>query len=1089
MKKIKKKIVSILLLCLTFALCGIFVTACGKSSSLKIEFKTPLYTYSRGETADAFDFIKRQNGVKYTFAFSYLTKSESGETVSTSKAELKGNTFYLKEASRYTLYVSAAKDGKTAEANTEFDVVGETPVLLPPSLSLVYNVGSSTRISVLLERVSPTVIPASCEIKVDYFTYQETQAPELKSSVNTNPKTKTEIDGEDPMAKVSFNNIGLYEFHMVAYNGDRTADATFNVKVLPDQSAPIEGISAYKNAEFGKKENGETDSSIIRLVGSPDLSKASYAVLDDEFREGQVARFEFYGRNMPSYIGLFNVDDETAADPNSIVDGGRGYAFTTERLGSPTTARVYGYTRMGKKTSSLKYSTDAYPLENFGFNDLEDGKHYFFEICAKTTGKTEVIPEDNKWGGDWLGGKTVQHIALFYSLYEVNEGNADNPYTIVAHSQVRFESSIGGCWFEVGEEVKGKLVAYSSITKDVTFKYYKDSLIDSQFNENDYSFDAVTKVLSWSAVDGAENYIISLSDESYERTAILDSSVLSYDLSDIYDKAEYFSDTVINVYASCGNNTFSGKKYSYRLTKYPAGLEGVIVSGDIVSYDENNKTVDVSLSGGSVNGSQNKTLKTGYAASMNPYSDDGKYTLDEKGVYTEFVFKGNNMPVVEFFASDITGNRWSESGGSGFVVSNGYGGASMQSELQKKSFAETETLNDETRYSYVFDGLAQTDAIYLYDVSYYDKKLEYKTWNSSVDTDTLTAAVGRKASKGWVVSQQPYSKFSMYSLLVKESEEQEYRYVVGMYKDADGKVYIDAKLYKVSGETETLFAFCNNAVKYSQDSETIPDNGEISGYIVAHSALKGIDVAEKSKTDFTFKMPYFGTDEHNTAFKDATFNADGTVTLKSGYITKTTYDAMQNTKLGYVALKGSYEVGTFVDVYFKGNNMPIVSMLTKYVTDDLTNNYNGEATNKGFIISNGMAFNGGNPYDNKTYRFEVYGPNRIYDGFNAMDRAYYVAGTASNPYAISMAKLATMPEQNFKYTVGIYAGENGKLKLLVDMDKLDESGNKTEDYFDLDAELFGNLTASDINGDKIILYGALNGGNDVTFGYGKPYKK
>ena len=1035
--------------------------------------------------------IVRNKNTNYSFAFSYLTINDGGETVSTAKSEIKGNTFYLKEASRYTLFVTATKGDKSVSDSTEFDVVGETPVLLPPSLSLVYNVGASVRVSLLMERVSPTVIPSSCEIVVDYYTYQETQAPKLETSTNSNPKVRFEIDTEDPMSKVTFDKVGLYEFHMIAYNGDRTADAVFNVKVLPDQTAVIDGISAYKNAEFGKKENGETDSSVIRLVGSPDLSKASYAVLEDEFRAGQVARFEFYGKNMPSYIGLFNVDDENATDPNSIVSG-RGYTFTTERLGSATTARVYGYTRMGKKTCSLKYSTSAYPLENFGFNDLEDGKHYFFEICVKNTGKTEKIPEGNTWGGDWLGGKTVQHLALYYSLYEAEENNGRESYNIVAHSQVRFESSIGGCWFEVGEEIKGKLVAYSSITKDVTFKYYKDTLIDSEFEPENVVFDKATKKISWDAVGGTVNYIVALSDSSTDRTAVLDSSVLSYDLSEIYENAEYFSDIVVRVYASCGNNTFSDKVYTYRLTKYPAGLEGVVVSGKLLDYNNENKSVRVSLSGGSVNGSNNKTLKTEFVAAMNPNSEDGKYVLDEKGVYTEFLFKGNNMPAVEFFASDLSGQRWSESGGNGFVVSNGYGGASMFSEAGKKSFAETEELNDETRHSYVFDGLAQTDAVYSYDVSKYDKRLEYKTWNSSADTDTSIASVGRKASKGWVVSQQPYSKFSMYSLLIKESSEQNYRYVVGMYKDSEGTVYIDAKLYKVDGTNEVLFAACNNPVVYSSESNVIPEGQIVSGYIVAHSALKGIENYEECKNLFTFKVPYLGTGDHSTGFGGATFNEDGSVTLKSGFITQTSYEAMKNTKLGYVAIDGSYGLGTYIDIYFKGSNMPQVSMLTEYVTDNLTNDYNGEAVNKGFLISNGMAFNGGKAYENKTYRFEVYGPNRIYDSFNNMSRAFSTAGSASSPYEISMAKLATMPEQWFKYTVGIYADENNNLKLSIDMDKTDENGNKTEDYFELDQALKiekSNITASEVSGDRIIIYGALNGGTDVTFRYGTPYAK
>ena len=56
------------------------------------------------------------------------------------------------------------------------------------------------------------------------------------------------------------------------------------------------------------------------------------------------------------------------------------------------------------------------------------------------------------------------------------------------------------------------------------------------------------------------------------------------------------------------------------------------------------------------------------------------------------------------------------------------------------------------------------------------------------------------------------------------------------------------------------------------------------------------------------------------------------------------------------------------------------------------------------------------------------------------------------------------------------------------MDKTDENGNKTEDYFELDQVLYQG-TASGMTGDRIIVYGALNGGTDITFRYGTPYTK
>ena len=486
------------------------------------------------------------------------------------------------------------------------------------------------------------------------------------------------------------------------------------------------------------------------------------------------------------------------------------------------------------------------------------------------------------------------------------------------------------------------------------------------------------------------------------------------------------------------------------------------------------------LNGGSFNNTTNYSKDTGYVGFKNSDAEDGKFTLDENGVYTEFYFTGNNMPNVEFFASNISGSMWKSGSDNGFVVTNGCGNSNLY-----QNFADYKAGKDPNS-TYIYGGIVAYEDYFNYYVSYYDKYGGGHGGNAiALSADGVAnLKVYSKSNKAWSDANKACSSFSMWTLM--QDETQNWHYVVGMYKTADGKVFVDAKLYKVGETGETLFAIKNEQIKITGEQETLTAGQEIKGYIVAHSAIKGS--GDSSQTKLSYKLPYAG-DVNRMRFENATFNSDGSVTLKSGYITQTTYDAMKNTKLGYVALGGSYKVGTLIDFYFKGSNMPLVSMFTKYVTDNITNDYNGDAVNNGFIISNGMAYSGGSAYDNKTHRYEVYGPKRIYGAFNAMDRAYYVSGSASSPYAISMTKLATMPDQNFKYTIGIYAGEDGKLKLLVDMDKLDENGDKTEDYFDLDVVLYGNLTSSAIDGDRIIVYGALNGGTDITFSYGSPYTK
>ena len=59
---------------------------------LKIVFKQQPYAYSRNDTVDAYDLIVREKDVNYSFAFSYLTLSDSGETISSKTQDIAGNS-------------------------------------------------------------------------------------------------------------------------------------------------------------------------------------------------------------------------------------------------------------------------------------------------------------------------------------------------------------------------------------------------------------------------------------------------------------------------------------------------------------------------------------------------------------------------------------------------------------------------------------------------------------------------------------------------------------------------------------------------------------------------------------------------------------------------------------------------------------------------------------------------------------------------------------------------------------------------------------------------------------------------------------
>lgn len=939
-KGLRKILLSLFLALFTVATCGLCLVSCSKGEALKITFKKSPYTYERGIVADAYDMIEREEGVSYTFAYSYLTKSETGETVSSLKQEMSANTIYLSEASRYTLYVTATREKESVSDSTEFDVIGESPVLFSPSLSIIYNIGTSAKVKNLRQKASLIALPSSSKIEVDYYTYQENQAPTLSASTNAVEKIRVAVKSDDD--KINFNNRGVYEFHVVATYADKKAEGFFIVKVLPDQTLDVDGVGDYKNAEFG-----ENDTSIVRLVGSSDTANASYVVLEENFKDGQVAQFEFYGSNMPSYIGIFN-QDYNISDKNSMEKGGLGYLFTSEYPSAKGQTRLYGYTRKSGKTDCLKNSEEKYPLEHFDVNVLEENAHYFFEISCQSTGElsdrtsltNKGIPnygcKDDAVLADKLYNQKTKRVNLYFSLYKVEENGS---YTIIGHSSTKYESGIGS-WFLENEEVQGKLVIYSSVSKDITFKYHKDALYGEDFDQTACYYNDNTGIFTWEPVENAKNYVIATAGNTSSRIAVVDANTTSFDFTSTRELLKPFEGVAVEVYASTGNNTFSQKKYKCILTNgnEPDGWGNAFISGNLNDYDATNGRISVSLAG-------TKAQNFGdYQVSVDYVAFNETYTLDEKGTYVDVYFTGNNMPQVEFFANDALGNIANQIGDTfskGFVVTNGHAHQSAYKEEKTGSKG----------------GYSNHLMFYKYGVTTYNRLVDGNSFGGAVITDTVSDGTFTYIdAKDGVEKTTAYSNFSMYSLMVKQSETQKYRYTVGMFKSADGSVWIDSKLYTLDNTTETLFAEWLSSVNISAEQSVLNSGETLSGKIVLHASYKGLaDIGENYYTKFSCSKPYAGDAQTIPLVNNGTRNSTtGEISLNGGNVQN---GSNKTTNTGYLAFTDDSEDGkftldsdgTYVDFYFTGNNMPNV----EFFGSSISGNVFSDGANTGYIVSNG----------------------------------------------------------------------------------------------------------------------------------------
>ena len=439
--------------------------------------------------------------------------------------------------------------------------------------------------------------------------------------------------------------------------------------------------------------------------------------------------------------------------------------------------------------------------------------------------------------------------------------------------------------------------------------------------------------------------------------------------------------------------------------------------------------------------------KVGYVA----FEDT--YTLDEKGTYIDVYFTGNNMPQVEFFASDVLGNIMNDGTSStGYIVTNGF--AAMSS----------------TSGNAGYGGVTTYRSFFKYFVT---------AANRVSDGHNPGTATEDFGATEYTYNNNPmmYSLFSQYSLR-KQSAEQKYRYTVGLYKGADNYMYLDSKLYKVdANNVETLFACTDKKTSVSATSE-------IKGKIVLHAGFKGSGDFVKNDyyTKFTCSAPYAG----RAVKGDAVYNADGTVSLQNG-LNDGGSAKIQNT-LGYLPLDGEYGLGTYVDFYFTGSNMPQVSFFNEHVTNNLSATYNETAgANSGMMLINDMRYSTTGITQNAYYKFIIL--PRLTAGLKNNDKKYTDGTDSASASKISASVLETMSTQRFKYTVGFYLGTNNRVWASVSVYKLDENGNVTETYYSLEQSLY--YFEKDIKGSQIVVYGSVNGNTNsyTTFSYSMPYTK
>ena len=418
----------------------------------------------------------------------------------------------------------------------------------------------------------------------------------------------------------------------------------------------------------------------------------------------------------------------------------------------------------------------------------------------------------------------------------------------------------------------------------------------------------------------------------------------------------------------------------------------------------------------------------------------GKYGFNN---YIDITYSGNNMPNVLFFADKINSDI-TQGGGKGLLLasailcqSNWRGQSQLAAYGPNRipaKYDDSEGKTGAAKYGYVYGDSAPTVG-----------SLNYS------DYPLLTTKGLREDTSG-----------------------DTYKLTLGTFLNAVDNVCIDIILYNLT----------DNVVVYDTSiTTTLTENDVSAGAIVLYGAVKG----SSNPTTFTFSEPYIS----DTALEKKV----STITLAANSSTGGYAYHLAQRSYSYVALKGNYDIGTFIDITFTGNNMPNVAFFVDQINGNLTS-----AGGSGVLVMNGNTCD--NAASNYLRSWSIFGPNRINDSGKAEPSNTYSdnnsrigilngynssgqtgTGVYQYPYLCQQG-LATTPDVSYKYTVGTGVSSADKLVVSVKLSKLVD--NEYEVVYDVDVET--TLYASDVSVGNIVLYGAIKGSSEsTTFSYSKPY--
>ena len=1053
MNKVKKTaLITILAVLCLGSVC--FSAAC---ASLDINVKTPYIIYRMGDNVDCYDFFQLKSGVNYNFSY----KIDGGD-----KIEIEGHTFYLSTPGNYSLSCIAKSGLSKFSKTVDFEVYNKKSHMFLGESQINLNLGDK-RTPRALMGLTEYIFISSVE-SVEYISqvkiynnldgtptvYQLGKAEQTENGYEA-VYTPTP-DGFFNGRQFNFIYECEYVFTAVSETTGGKAQAEFSVIAKENFSKiPLaEGVSINYDEQNKTVSWGEVDGAVsyrVKIDLKNAYTEANVRSLDIE--PYLVKEFQFFDLVVVAKNAAGEEFAKLAVD--DVVIAPQGSKGLVLGYGANVNSQTQTATLIGTQV----YDSGATMMSNMNTPHVAFAGDYGIGTYVDFVFSGNNLP-NVAFFADQINGNITNEGGNAYlimnGLYSANRGSSTSKTNVIGENRL---ICVGPDRFHKGASGKDPLHNYISAS-EMTREYLisENSLFTQKYLHEDVSGRTYKYTVGSFVKDG----YLAFETKLYDNTTGDLVALASYKTSQL--ASEVVADNII-VYSTVkgsGENT---------VFQYSEPYLGTPENVTLYSYKTKvNEDGTVSIDGAVIKGS-------GYTSQMteNPESADlsvGYISFGEDyGVnnYLDITFTGKNMPSVMFFADQLNDDL-TQAGGKGVLVSSGM-------------------LVNET----VWRG---DDSLFVYGPNRVPMSFDE---NKGLDTnvyDNNTWGYVYGGAKIPVLAKLNYSNYPLLTTkgLMEDLSGDQYKLTIGTFVNAGGNICIDVKLVNV---TKNLVVY-DTAIPTSLTQYDVED-----GKIIIYGAVNGV---EKSTT-FKYTNPYQATPSNiKVASSGATQNEDGSITLAgksfagAGHLYQ-----VANIDNSYIGIRGEYGVGTYLDVEFKGNNMPQVMFFANNFTGNMTNfevttnatgGYSSHTnnTNKGLIFTNGFfGSKSGNAFNNNgaTDMFRVYGPNRITNATlvgSYRDLGGYLIskkyGVDTEFNALTQSGLSeNYQDVNLKYTVGTF-DQNGMLGIYVKLYDMD-NGQTLVEFSQVTSVQTSSITAS-----NIILYGTVKGSeNPTTFKYSAPYQK